>query len=202
MCEYVWWECMHVSILMLTCAWVCVCIVWMYMCIHAHSHMCVYGCVYGVTVHVYPHSCSHACVCMVQICVCIHVHAHMYMRGCVYGMNVRVYPCSCSCVCMVRLYMCIHIHAHVCVYISTFMLICVCMCVEAQSWQIMSSLITLYLFIYLQTQGLLLQPELPIPASLASHLGLGLPCFCLPSMPTMMVLFLHGCWGFELKVSW
>lgn len=142
---------------------------------------------------------------MVQICV----HAFMFMltcamHGCVYGVNVRVYPCSCSCVCMVWLYMCINIHDHVCVcvYISTFMLICVCMCVEAQSWQIMSSLITLYLFLFLQTQGLLLQPELPIPASLASHLGLGLPCFYLLSMPTMMVLFLHGCQGFELKVSW
>lgn len=127
MCEYVWWECMHVSILMLTCAWVCVCIVWMYMCIHAHSHMCVYRCVYGVTVHVYPHSCSHACVCVVQICVCIHVHAHMCMRGCVwcectclsmfllmcvYGATIHVYPHSCSRVCIY-----IHIHAHMCLHV-------------------------------------------------------------------------------------
>lgn len=135
MCEYVWWECMHVSVLMLTCAWVCVCIVWMYMCIRAHSHMCIYRCVYGVTVHVYPHSCSHACVCMVQICVCIHVHAHMYMRGCVYGMNVRVYPCSCSCVCIY-----IHIHAHMCLH--------VCGSSELTDNVFLDRTLFIYLFIY------------------------------------------------------
>lgn len=165
---------------------------WMHVCIHTRAHMCLHMCMYSVNVHGYSCSYSHVCVCMVQICACIHVHAHICMHGCVYGVNVRVYPCSCSCVCVWCDYTCV----------STFMLICVCMCVEAQSWQIMSSLTTLYLFIFLQTQGLLLQPELPIPASLASHLGRGLFCFCLLSMPTMMVLFFHRCLGFELKISW
>ena len=74
----------------------------------------------------------------------------------------------CRCVLCVCIFDCAWVHVYVKVH----------MYVEDQSWYQMSSSSTLYL--HISRQGLSLNPEITILASLASLLALGYPCLCLP----------------------
>jgi len=85
------------------CAHMCICCVYVYMCVHACICMWMRTCVYDIAWHVEAlllgfSTCAYVCICM-RMYMCVHV--------CVYSVCVHVCICIYVCLCI-----CMHIHLY------------------------------------------------------------------------------------------